>query len=108
MIEVTYHRKYHRLTVTGHALSDEIGKDMVCCAASTLAQTLAANVTELKEKGVATQIVTNLENGKAEISCTVPHRWKQTTTLIFDTVCAGFEFLRRNFPEYIRFEIYDG
>ena len=43
MIEVTYYREHNRLVVTGHAQSNEYGKDLICASASILALTLGAN-----------------------------------------------------------------
>jgi len=49
MIEVKYDRRHLTVTVTGHAKSDEPGKDLVCAAATILTYTLAGNAESLAE-----------------------------------------------------------
>lgn len=105
MIRATYHRRHHRLTVTGHARSAEEGRDLVCAGASTLALTLASAVADLVEKGQASEPVLRLDKGDAEICCRSANRFKAVVTLIFDTVCGGFELLATQYPEYIFYEI---
>ena len=105
MIQATYYRSYNRLTVTGHARSAEPGKDLVCAAASILAYTLAANVANMADNGQVRQPVIKTDKGDAEISCNPRHNIKASVTLIFDTVCAGFELLAHDYPEYIKYEI---
>lgn len=105
MIHAIYYRSYHRLTVTGHAKSAEPGRDLVCCAASTLAYTLAANVANMADNGQVRQPIMKTQEGDAEISCTPRHNLKAVVTLVFDSVCIGFELLANNYPEYITYEI---
>lgn len=105
MIQAVYHRKYHRLTVEGHAHSGEPGHDLVCAAASALAYTLAANVANLADNRQVRSPILGMETGKAEISCKPASRYKATVMLAFDSVCVGFEILAANYPEYISYEI---
>lgn len=105
MIHVIYYRNLFRVTVEGHARSDEPGKDLVCAAASTLALTLAENARALQTEGNARRVTARLESGSAEICCDAVSRFKHVTTLIFDAVCIGFDALARNYPEYIQYEI---
>ena len=105
MIQVTYYRSYNRLTVTGHAGSAEPGKDLVCASASMLAYTLSANVANMADNGQVREPIMNMEEGNTEISCNPRHNLKATVTLVFDTVCAGFDLLAYEYPEYISYEI---
>ena len=105
MIQATYYRKYNRLTVTGHANSAEPGKDLVCASASMLAYTLAANVANMADNGQVRQPIIKNNEGDAEISCNPRHNLKNTVTLVFDSICVGFELLAHNYPEYITYEI---
>ena len=105
MIQATYYRKYNRLTVTGHAGSAEPGKDLVCAAASTLSYTLAANVANMADNKQVREPIMNMEAGNTEISCKPRHNLKATVTLVFDSVCVGFEMLVHDYPEYISYEI---
>lgn len=108
MIRITYHRAYSRVTVEGHACSGEAGHDLVCASVTALTYTLADRVVHLAESKQAREPVTELEEGKAEISCNPHHRFKAAVTLIFDTICAGYELLAQNFPDNISFEILHG
>ena len=103
MIEVTYYREHNRLTVTGHACSNEYGKDLVCAAASALALTMAANVGQMASKGYVLDPVTELEEGHAEISCNPRTRYRDSVKQVFMSVCVGFEILASQWPKYISY-----
>ena len=105
MIQVVYHRKYNRLTVTGHAGSGEPGHDLVCAAASVLAYTMAANVANMADNGEVREPIIKMDAGDTEISCNPRHNLKATVTLMFDTVCVGFQMLAHDHPAYITYEI---
>lgn len=106
MIRVVYHRPFHRLTIVGHAHSGEPGHDLVCAAASALAYTMAGNVANMAEHGQVRAPIIVMDAGKAEVSCNPSSRFKATVTLIFDTVCVGFDMLAQQYPEYIDYEIH--
>lgn len=106
MIQVVYHRKFHRLTMEGHAGSAEPGQDLVCASASILAYTLADNVMQLAKGGHARMApVVDMVEGKTEIYLKPHSRYRSIVTLIFDSICAGFALLAHNYPAYIKFEI---
>ena len=105
MIQATYYRKYNRLTVTGHAGSAEHGHDLVCASASMLAYTLAANVANMTDNGQVRDPIMKLDDGNTEISCNPLHNLKASVTLVFDSVCVGFELLAHDYPEFIKYEI---
>ena len=105
MIQVIYYRKYNRLTVTGHAGAAESGHDLVCASASILAYTLAANVANMADNGQVRQPIIKVSEGDTEISCNPRHNLKASVTLVFDSVCVGFQLLAHNHPEYISYEI---
>lgn len=105
MIEVTYHRRFHRITATGHACSGEKGHDLVCASVSSLVLTCAANVGSLTTQGSVKKPVLRLETGDAEISCEPVHRMKNVVTLMLDTVCTGFSVLQEYYPENICYQV---
>ena len=105
MIQAIYYRKYNRLTVIGHANSAEHGHDLVCASASILAYTLAANVANMADSGQVRQPVIENREGNTEISCVPRHNLKASVTLVFDSVCVGFELLAHDYPQYISYEI---
>lgn len=106
MIKIEYERGSHRVTVEGHAKSAEKGKDLVCCAVSTLCCTLAANaerIATFHEMARRPSIV--LEDGHADIKCDAVHGYDDVVTLMFDTVCTGFEMMAANYPDYVSFAL---
>lgn len=105
MIQATYYRRYNRLTVTGHANSAEPGHDLVCASASMLAYTLAANVANMADNGQVIQPIIENSEGNTEISCNPRHSLKNTVTLVFDSICVGFELLAHDYPEFVTYEI---
>ena len=105
MIQAIYYRNYNRLTVTGHAHSAEPGHDLVCASASMLPYTLAANVANMADARQVRQPIIKNNEGDTEISCSPRHNLKNTVTLVFDSICVGFELLAHDYPEYISYEI---
>lgn len=105
MIQVVYHRDFYRLTVKGHAHSGEAGHDLVCASASILAYTLASQVANLNADGKVNRAIVQLNPGDTEVACTPYNRYKASVKLIFDSICAGFELLARNYPEFLTYEM---
>ena len=105
MIQVIYYRKYNRLTVTGHAESAEKGHDLVCASASMLAYTLAANVANMADNGQVREPIMEMEEGNTVVSCKPRSNLKASVTLVFDSICVGFDLLAHEYPEYISYEI---
>lgn len=105
MITVIYHRDLNRVSMEGHAHSGDAGHDLVCASASILAYTLAAFVENMRAAGQTKYPTVELKEGSALISCNVSGRYKSSVTLAFDTVCAGFELLAKNYPDNLSFEV---
>ena len=105
MIEVIYHREHNRVTITGHAHSDEYGKDLVCAGVSALALTLGANVSNMASKDYVTACTIRLDPGDAEISCNPRTRYKASVKQVLRSVCVGFEILASKYPEYISYSV---
>lgn len=105
MIKVTYHRDLNRVTMEGHAQSGEEGHDLVCASASILIYTLASFVENMKGAGQVYNPTVELEDGDALVSCDPPNRHKGAVTLVFDSICGGFELLARDYPDNISYEI---
>ena len=105
MITVTYHRHENEVVVKGHAQSGEAGHDLVCASASILVWTLASFVENAKEAGQVPEPILVIEEGNFWVLCN-PHRnIKPSVTLVFDSICAGFELLARSHPDNISYEI---
>lgn len=106
MINATYDRKNLKLTVKGHAHSGEPGFDLVCAAASILVYTLAGNVAQIgtNRKQVRRPKII-IQEGNAEISCSPVHGMKNVVTLVFDSICAGFDVLAQKYPDNVHYII---
>ena len=91
MVEVCYHNEHFRVTVDGHAGSGEYGHDLVCAAVSALCITLGENVQQLKRQGVVRDVVVELKDGHAEVSCVPVRKYKSVVRIVFNTVMTGFE-----------------
>lgn len=105
MIDIVYHRGYHRVCVKGHAKSAEIGHDLVCAGVSALVLTLVANVRRLEKQGCTRQVDISVGSGNAEISVDPTIHYRFSTMQIMDSVCAGFEVLAEQYPEYVRYQL---
>ena len=105
MIKVTYHRDLNRVSIYGHAQSGEIGHDLVCASASILTYTLASFVKNMERAKQVRYSSIELKEGDALISCDPPSRYKGSVTLVFDSICAGFELLAHDHPDNISYEI---
>lgn len=106
MIIATYDRKNLELKVQGHAKSAEKGEDLICAAASILVYTLAANVAEMStDKKSFRRSKTDLKEGNAVISIAPVHGMKSVATVIFDSICSGFDILAQQYPENVRYDV---
>ena len=105
MIKVIYHRDRNRVRVTGHAQSGEAGHDLVCASASILVYTLASFVENMKDASQVYHPTAELKEGDALIYCDAPKKYKNSITLVFDSICGGFDILAKNYPDNISFEM---
>ena len=105
MIEVTYNVKKCKLTVKGHANSGEPGHDLVCASASILAYTLVANVENIAKIGYVRNPKIELGKGYTAVCCKPYSKYQSVVSVIFSSICAGFELLAANYPAYVRYTI---
>ena len=106
MIDVIYDRKKLIVKVKGHDQSGEAGHDLVCAAASILVYTLSANVTELcADRQRVRRPVLDIREGVTTIACAPVHGMQAVTTLIFDSVCMGFDILQQRYPGNITYKV---
>lgn len=101
MVQIIYKRGSHSLRLRGHAGAGEPGNDPVCAAVSALALTLADNVASLATQGSVDRPLLRLESGDSWIRCRSAGKMRPVVTMIFDTVCAGFDLLQTLYPEHI-------
>ena len=105
MIEVIYDRDALKVTVEGHAHSGVPGHDLVCASASILLYTLASFARNTKKARQSHKLKVKLDNGDAEVSLKAKSHFKAPITLVFDSICGGFELLARSYPQNISYEI---
>ena len=102
MIDVTYDRESHTVTVKGHAYSVSGGNDPVCAGVSALTCTLAAAIENMALAGRVFDPITSLTSGYAKISCGSFPNSEAAVILIFDTLCLGYAILAQAYPASIR------
>ena len=105
MIQAVYDRDENKITIKGHAYSGEPGHDLICASASMLVYTLAASVDSMKRHGHISDGVINIAEGDCVVSCEPFEQFKGAITLIFDSICAGYELLAANYPENVSYTI---
>ena len=105
MIQAVYDRDQNNITINGHAYSGEPGYDLICASASMLVYTLAASVDSMKRHGHISDGVINIAEGDCIVSCEPYEQFKGAITLIFDSICAGYELLAANYPEYVSYTV---
>ena len=75
-------------------------------AASILVYTLSANVTELcADRRRVRRPVLDIREGDTTIACAPVHGMQAVTTLVFDTVCAGFAVLQQQYPKNLSYKV---
>jgi len=94
---------YCGVKVTGHAYSDEPGRDLICAAVSTLAQTLANAIEEVggvPEKSYDLKISSGCFQLKLKND-----NLSDVIDIIFRTFRVGIEAIERTYKEYIKLKI---
>lgn len=105
MIEIRYEPDHMRMTLKGHAGAGVPGQDLICCAASTMTYTLAANVRRMQKRGWLKKAKIRLSPGDAEIACTPHASVREAVSSRVDAVCLGFAMLAREYPDFVRFQM---
>lgn len=97
-IKYTKDRNEITLKVSGHSGYDEIGKDIVCSACSTLVYTLIKSLS-MKEN---VKITTEISEAYAYVKCKANSVDDYTQiNIIFDTIYNGFLLLQEEFYDYV-------
>ena len=92
------------LEMTGHAGSDDPGKDLICAASSVLMYAFAQIVDEKTIKMNRTPKI-EIEKGYAKIQCEPLYSLRTEIKTCLDTLIVGFKLLEYNFPEYLKLVI---
>lgn len=109
MIHVTVKREHptkiiRETTVSGHALYDDYGKDIVCAAVSAV----VINLINASEVLLHVPLETRQDDG--EIVCRVPHIPKRSTAehvqLLMETLVYSLKSIAEEYPSSISVEEY--
>lgn len=93
------------MAAQGHAGAAPKGQDLVCAAASALAETLAQAVERLYYQGMLRRCPrVELEEGRAEIIAQPKARFYKETAMVFWTVQNGMAALAAGFPGNVQLE----
>ena len=95
MIVITRHK--NGLSIRGHAHYAEIGKDIVCAAVSSLAQTLIYSIEEL----TADKITYSMQPGQIEIK---HDTLSKEAGILFNSFWLGVSLIASNYPQNITLE----
>ena len=99
--------KYIKLTVKGHAGYGKIGEDIICSAATILADTVAQIVLDLDRRGLLREKpLIKRESGNMIIACKpVDYAFDEAihTYLVAQT---GFKLLNHNFKNYVDVKLF--
>ena len=101
---ITNSKRILALELTGHAGSDDPGKDLICAAASVMAYTFA-QIVEDKTFKMKRPPEIEIEKGYAKIRCEPLYSLRPEIKTCLDTVTVGFKLLEYNFPEYLKLVI---
>lgn len=88
--------KYVTIEVDGHAGADDIGKDIVCAAVSTIVLTLTRAMNQIRASGFEA----TLGNGHAVIKC----RNTNANKPYIHMALSGFVMLSGMYPQYINLD----
>ena len=102
MIRVTHDQEGYGLTVEGHAGADRnaAGHDLVCCAVSTLVQTLLYTASKAGH-----MLDHEAREGYMHIAITPGQRFNRELQVMFRVVEDGMEMLEVAYPECIEIDV---
>ena len=107
MIKVKYtydkDKRECALMVNGHAGQAEIGKDIICASASTLAYTIAQVVSLMDRHGdLVESPILDLGGGDATIKCRAKDDYLFAELMqYFFVVKTGYVLLAHNYPQFV-------
>lgn len=102
MVIIQINMKTHALIIKGHAGSAEPGKDLVCCAVSTLAETLSRYLEVRMEEGALEMLMDKVEAGDVKIVA-----WPESTNVkqinaVYEMIREGYRAIAEEYPQYIK------
>lgn len=105
MVNVTFNKKNRELVsirMVGHAESVDEGYDMVCCAISTISQTILIGVLEV----LKLKITYSLDDGFLNFSLeNLPDEDIKRCQVLMETMLLGLKSIEIGYDEYIKIEV---
>lgn len=90
------------LTISGHAGAGNIGEDIVCSSASTLAYTLAQTILVMEASGKLRKTPkTDIGSGQGKIVAKPKAEALAETLHYFCMTYIGYMLLHENYPQYV-------
>ena len=110
MINATFTKEsgdFIRLDINGHAGQADIGKDVVCSAASILAYTLAQTMLYLHKQGwLKSKPCVTLKSGRGTICCHPKDEFFNECLMAFFQAEVGYSLLSENYPKYVELKMF--
>ena len=104
MITIKYRKEDLSMTVTGHACTAPHGKDLVCCAVSTLVQCMIHDFQKREEAGDLKEFIGDIQEGDVNFRA-IPKEWSRVQCLtMMRTYIEALRFTAESFPDAIRME----
>jgi len=105
MVNVIFNKKDRELVsvrMVGHAESVDEGYDMVCCAISTISQTILIGILEV----LKLKITYSLDDGFLNFSLEkLPDEDVEKCQVLMETMLLGLKSIEIGYDEYIKIEV---
>lgn len=105
MLNVTVNTKEYTFTMTGHAKYAELGKDIVCSAASILFYTACETVNMVGEEAFEVKPTFNIDNNGSGVSAYIKCKPKEDYIAVIDTIYQtiynGYKLLADGYPKNV-------
>lgn len=99
--------KFISLRIEGHAGQAEVGKDIVCSAASILAYTVAQTITQMHKQGwLKKKPHINLKEGNSLITCVPKEEYYDECLMVFFVAEVGYHLLATNYPQFVGINLF--
>lgn len=104
MTTIRINRETLEIQIDGHAGGGPKGQDLICCAVSTLTETLSIYLEIMLQKGLLADLKEEIESGHVYLY-PQPYGWsKEQTTTAIDVIRNGYIALAEQYSDKIRYE----
>ena len=104
MVRVKIYWDTPEIQIEGHANSAPHGQDLVCCAVSTLMETLSLYLEQMMKEGRLQDLKNDRESGRVYL-CPQATPWTaEELFIVIKMAATGFKALANQYSEYVTFE----